>query len=188
MKLHYLAASASVLFGLASFACSAPDDDIVMGSDSGGSAGSHASGGSGSASGGKSSGGSSSGGTSSNGGEPSAGAATGGSASGGAATGGAASGGAATGGAASGGAAGGPSTSCEQDTDCTPCSYPTAPATAQQCYCITGCEPAALSKTQCSANQKEFEKVCANVHLPCPAIKCLPPADPVCKSHMCAAK
>ena len=173
MKLHYLAASASVLFGLASFACSAPDDDIVMGSDSGGSAGSHASGGSGSASGG-----SSSGGTSSNGGEPSAGAATGGSASGGAAT----------GGAASGGAAGGPSTSCEQDTDCTPCSYPTAPATAQQCYCITGCEPAALSKTQCSANQKEFEKVCANVHLPCPAIKCLPPADPVCKSHMCAAK
>jgi hypothetical protein len=45
-----------------------------------------------------------------------------------------------------------------------------------------------MSKSDCSANQAQFEKVCADVHLPCPAIKCLPPPPVGCTNHMCVNK
>jgi hypothetical protein len=200
MRLVYILASASLVLGLAPLACSSVDDSINMGSDSGGaSAGSKAQGGSGiggdkvaggSSSGGSSSSGSASGGSASNGGKASGGGMNGGSSSGGSeAVGGEASGGTSSvGGEASGGSAGAPSSTCDQNTDCVACGYPTAPATAQQCYCVTFCDPNPMSKTECSANQAKFEKVCANVHLPCPAIKCVPPPEPVCTNHVCAEK
>jgi hypothetical protein len=189
MKIRDLFASASVVLGLASLACSSGHDDIVMGSDSGGSsAGTKGQGGFGDkANGGSSSGGSSSGGSASSGGK-----ASGGEASGGLSTvGGEASGGSLTiGGKPSGGSAGAPSTTCDQNTDCVMCAYPTAPVNAQECYCINYCGPTPMSKAECSANQAQFDKICANVHLPCPAnlIQCLPPPEPVCTSHMCVAK
>ena len=190
MKLGYLFVSASVVLGLASLACSSGDDDINMGSDGGsGTAGTKAQAGSD---------------TGTAGDKPTGGSSNGGSASGGKTSGGDASGGVSTGG---GGASGGVSTvggdasggslslggepgggTCDQDTDCVACEYPTAPTSAQECYCIGYCSPPPMSKATCSANQAEFEKTCANVVLPCPAIKCLPPPQPVCSNHMCVAK
>ena len=182
MKFRYLLAAVSVAFGLRSLACSSGDDFINMGSDGGGSsAGTKAHGGSDTGIGGdKPIGGGSSGG-SSNGGKGGGGTASGGSASGGGST-------SSMGGDGSSGDAGAPSVTCEQDADCVGCGYPTAPANDQECYCVTYCAPTSMSKTQCSANQAQFEKVCADVHFPCPAIKCLPTPDPMCSSHMCVAK
>ena len=66
---------------------------------------------------------------------------------------------------------------------------PTAPANAQACYCINNCGPTPMSKAECSANQAQFDKICAKVALPCPAnlIQCLPPPQPLYTSHMCVA-
>ena len=184
MKLPYLIASASVVLGLASLACSSANDDIIMGGDAGSSsAGTKGQGGSGTGTGGsKANGGTSGGGSSSNGGQ-----AGGGSSSGGSSTGGGATGGGGAGGVSSGGSAGGPSISCDDDSDCVACAYATAPVSAQDCYC-PNCGNTPMSKTGCSANEAQFQKVCADVHLLCPAIKCLPPPAPACKNHMCAAK
>ncbi len=176
MKFRYLFAAASVAFGLPSLGCSSGDDSINMGSDGGGSsAGTKANGGSDTGIGGD---------------KPIGGGGSSGSSNGGKGGGGSASGGGSisSGGDASSGDAGAPSATCEQDADCVGCGYPTAPASDQECYCVTYCAPTPMSKTQCSANQAQFEKVCANVHFPCPAIKCLPTPDPICSSHMCVAK
>jgi hypothetical protein len=128
--------------------------------------------------GGESDGGSSSGGVS-NGGSATAGA-------GGTTTAGSATGGSSTGGS-NGGAGGSAAMSCEQDTDCMACAYPTAPQTTGDCYCAS-CASKPMSKASCMANQAQHAKVCGNVHLPCPAIACVLPPEPVCRSHMCVAK
>ena len=192
MKLRLVSASVCALFAHVALACSSGGGDIMMGSDNGGgSAGSKASGGESTGTAGdKPIGGNGSGGSSS-GGEPTSGSANGGSggessagsSNGGSANGGASTGGSSAGGAPSGGAGGGAST-CQQDSDCVACAYDKAPANAQQCYCLT-CTNAALSKTQCSANQAQFEKVCGNVVMQCPAIKCLPPFPVACQNHQC---
>jgi hypothetical protein len=198
MKLLYLMASASVVLGLAPLACSSSNDDIMMGSDGGSSSagtkaqggvstgtagdkpygGSSSSGGSASSGGFTSSAGNGSGGSSSTSGDGSGGSLTvGGDGSGGS-----------TGGTSSGGSAGAPSSTCDQDTDCEACYYPKAPASTQECYCVDNCSPPPMSKSDCAANQAEFEKVCANVVLPCPAIKCVPPPPVGCSNHMCVTK
>jgi hypothetical protein len=112
------------------------------------------------------------------GGRSGAGASNGGSDEGGSTAGGSAAGG------STAGTAGKASTTCDRDSDCIACAYDKAPATKTECYCVT-CASTALSKAQCSANQAQFEKICADVVLPCPAIRCLPPADPVCESNLC---
>lgn len=97
MKLQHLGALTFLALSLASLGCSAPDDDIFMGSDDddGGSGGSSAGtqdpGNGGTGSGGKSQGGATSGGSSNDGGTESGGTSSGGTSSGG--TGGSASGG-----------------------------------------------------------------------------------------------
>jgi hypothetical protein len=149
--------------------------------------GSDAGGGS-SATAGTSSGGDSTAGSSSAG-ETGGGASSGGSANAGTsgtATAGSASGGGSSGGNSSGGA-GGTAMSCDQDSDCMACAYPTAPQTTGDCYCAT-CASKPMSKASCMENQAQYAKVCGNVHLPCPAIACVLPPEPVCRSHMCVAK
>jgi hypothetical protein len=93
MKLQHLTAFAFVLLGVTSLACSAPDDEIFMGSDDGGSAGSSAGtkepgNGAGTGSGGKSQGGSAGGGSSNKAGSSSGGTGSGGVAAAGSPTGG----------------------------------------------------------------------------------------------------
>jgi hypothetical protein len=122
---------------------------------------------------------------SASGGSASAGTASGGSASGGTASGGSASGGVSSGGASSGGASGDP-LACKEDTDCVACRYPTAPQTKADCYCAS-CAGAPLSKTACAANQAAWEKSCAATPIPCPAIACIQPPVPQCRSNMCGA-
>ena len=107
-----------------------------------------------------------------------------GSSSGGSDEGGGATAGGTNAGGSTAGSAGKPSTTCDRDADCVTCAYDKAPATKTECYCVT-CASTAMSKAQCAANQAHFEKICADVVLPCPAIRCLPPADPVCESNMC---
>ena len=135
--------------------------------------------------------GSSSGGenTAGSSGTTNAGSSSGGSSSagsGGNATGGSSGrGGSATdGGMSSGGA---PTTRCETSSDCVDCAYPTAPQTAEQCYCAI-CAATPMTQSMCAANQATFAKVCADVHRPCPAIACVLPPEPVCRSHTCEAK
>jgi hypothetical protein len=45
-----------------------------------------------------------------------------------------------------------------------------------------------MTKTQCDANKEAWMTVCANVALPCPAIKCIAPPDVACVNHQCVAK
>jgi hypothetical protein len=89
-----------------------------------------------------------------------------------------------TGGVTTGGSSG--DGACDADTDWTDCADPTAPKTEADCYCAN-CAFTPMSKTDCSANQADFAKVCANVHRVCPAIACVLPPKPVCKSHKCVA-
>jgi hypothetical protein len=199
MNLHSLAASSFVLVGLAALACSSGNDDIMMGSDSASSsAGDKPIGGSGVATGGSKAGGSSSGGTTTGGsssggtttgaGETSGGDSSGGSVTlGGTAGGGASNGGTSAGGTSNGGSTGNPASPCEQDSDCVSCSYGHAPTSAQECYCVT-CQSTPMTQEQCAANSTQFSEVCANVALPCPAIKCLPPPEPACVNHSCVAQ
>ncbi len=200
MKLHSLTASVGILLGLASVAaCSGASDDIIMGSDGGGSssAGTKTSGGAETTTGGHespgghSSAGSSSGGEVSGGqagsGEAGGGSSNGGSSNGGSATGGGSSGGMSAGGVSNGGSGGAPATACEQDEDCTNCDHPTAPATAQQCYCVL-CPSTPMSKSQCAANVTQYGKICAALPMACPAVKCAPLPPPVCKNNQCVAK
>jgi len=92
-----------------------------------------------------------------------------------------------SGGKASGGAGGTNSDGmCKQDSDCVACAYDKAPATAQDCYC-TNCKWKPMAKTECSANQSAYDKVCANVRLLCPAIACVIPPVPRCDGGMCVA-
>ena len=99
MKLQHLTALSFVLLGLTSLACSAPDDEIIMGNDDeGGSGGSNAGSGNpgagtGTGSGGKAQGGTGSGGSSNEAGNPTGGTGSGGTGMGGSATGGTGSGG-----------------------------------------------------------------------------------------------
>jgi len=141
------------------------------------------------ASGGKASAGA--GGSATSGGAASGGIATGGSSLGGLPSGGSAlagspGGGAPGGGMPSGGMAGDTS-GCNTDSDCIDCAYPTAPQKEADCYCA-GCAATPMSKSTCAANQADFSKVCANVVRPCPAIACILPPTPACKSHQCVAK
>lgn len=149
-------------------------DRPIAGSESGGSA-----------NGGQAAGGSASGG-SANAGAASAGTASGGQAGAGTSAGGTTSGG--SGGSTVGN--GGSSTSagnCQQDSDCIMCPYDKSPAEAKACYCLT-CSDTPMSKAQCDQNHAAWDKVCENVALPCPAIKCLPPPEVSCVNHECVAK
>lgn len=208
MKLLNFSASICAALTLVSVACSSTTSDIMMGSDQGGSsAGDKPYAGSGNNSAGdRPIGGSSSasGGNESNGGEPTGGGTTsaGNPATGGHTTGGASVGGGASSGGASGGhggstSAGGGTTSagggssstgvCQADTDCVSCEYNKSPADAKACYCV-GCDNLPMTKTQCDANQQAWLNACANVALPCPAIKCITPPDVACVNHQCVAK
>ncbi len=166
-------------------ACGGSSFEGPSGSSGAPSAGANSSGTGGKASGG-SSGGTASGGTAS-GGSASGGVASGGTASGGSATGGTASGGSASGGGgtASGGTTGDP-LKCDADTDCVACAYPTAPQTAAECYCAS-CAGIPLSKTACASNHEAWTKTCGATPRPCPAIACIVPPIPKCKSHLCVA-
>ena len=146
-----------------------------------GSSGAPSAGANSSGTGGKASGGSASGGSAS-GGSASGGTASGGVASGGVASGGTVRGG---GGTASGGTSGDP-LRCEADTDCVACAYPTAPQKEADCYCAS-CAGTPLSKTACASNHDAWTKTCGATPRPCPAIACVLPPIPKCKSHMCAA-
>jgi hypothetical protein len=200
MKLLHFSASICAALALVSVACSSTTDDIMMGSDQGGSSAGDKpyAGSSNNSAGDRPIGGSGStgGGNESNGGEPNGGAnqagnpATGGRSSGGASVGGGAAGG--RGGSTSGGGStstgnGGASSSgaCQVDTDCVSCAYTKAPADTKACYCV-GCDDMPMTKTQCDANQEAWLNVCANVALPCPAIKCIAPPDVACVNHQCA--
>lgn len=191
MKLRHVTASVSIFGALVTLACS-PDDSIIMGGDSGGSGGTKSSAGApnGSAGdrplGGGNSGGTASGGAEPNGdagaGETSAGSAAGGGSQAGSENGGSSSGGSSSGGSSSEGGA--PASACSQDDDCVSCEYPSAPANAQQCYC-RACANTAMTVQQCEANQAQYQAVCANVILPCPAVKCLPPPPAACQGKQC---
>lgn len=71
-----------------------------------------------------------------------------------------------------------------KDSDCVACAYPTAPKTALDCYC-TNCNEEPRSVTACMANRAAYEKVCADVLLPCTAVICPPPPPPQCQKLMC---
>jgi hypothetical protein len=170
-------------------ACGGSDFEGPSGSSGATTGGASSAGAAGKSAGGSASGGSASGGTASGGaitgGTASGGAITGGTASGGAITGGTASGGATTGGTASGGASGDP-LKCEADTDCVACAYPTAPQKEADCYCAS-CAGTPLSKTACTSNHEAWTKTCGATPRPCPAIACVMPPIPKCKSKMCVA-
>jgi hypothetical protein len=119
----------------------------------------------------------------SRGGTSNGGAETGGASSAGATSGGVSSAGSATGGAPSGGSGGNP-LACDNDTDCAACRYATAPKTAMDCYCPS-CGQTPLSKSACTANQAAWQKQCSQAPMVCPAIACVEPPIPQCKSHMC---
>jgi hypothetical protein len=155
------------------------------GSDSGGTA----SGTAGSNSGGSSSGGTASGGTNGGGTAGTSSGGTAGSDSGGTASGGTNSGGTAgtTGGGMAGSGGGNMNPlRCETDTDCVACAYPTAPQKEADCYCAS-CAGAPLSKSACAANHEAWTKTCGGTPRICPAIACVVPPVPQCKSHMCVA-
>ncbi len=152
--------------------------------ESGGTSGAPSGGANSSGTGGKASAGSSSGGSTS-GGSTSGGTANGGSASGGTPNGGTASGGSTSGGSTSGGSNGDP-LKCEADSDCVACAYPAAPQKEADCYCAS-CAGTPLSKTACTSNHEAWTKSCAATPRPCPAIACIIPPIPKCKSKMCVA-
>jgi hypothetical protein len=136
----------------------------------------------GKASGGSANGGSTSGGTASSG-SSSGGNSSGGTNRGGNSSGGVSTGGVSVGGTSAGGSGGSPA-ACNEDTDCAACRYATAPKTAIDCYCPS-CGQTPLPKSTCTANQTAWEKQCSATPLPCPAIACVEPPVPQCKSHMC---
>lgn len=152
----------------------------AAGAGSGSSNGGTAGGGSNAAGG--SSSGTSSGGSSSAGADPGGGASSGGTSNGGMSSGGASDGGMSSGGMSSGGI--GSATSCDSDQDCVACAYDKAPASAMECYCV-GCADAPMNKKACSANQASYEAACADAHLVCPAIKCVPLMPVKCDKHRC---
>jgi len=168
-------------------ACGGSSFEGVGGSAGSNSGGESTAGASGKTSGGSASGGTASGGTtsagSSNGGSNSGGTNRGGTSNGGSASGGVSSAGSANGGAASGGSAGNPS-ACEADTDCAACRYATAPKSEMDCYCPS-CGQTPLSKATCTANQTAWQKQCSQAPILCPAIACVEPPIPQCKSHTC---
>jgi hypothetical protein len=144
MKLQYLTASACVLLGLASLACSSGDDDIFMGGDGAGgsSAGTNDPGVAGT---GSSTAGSKNGGTGSGGGSSSAGTGSGGDDPGG----GTGSGGGSSAGTGSGGTSGGyePCAGKACGDVCTPCD-PSDP----NCFALT-VEMTCTATGQCSVGR-----------------------------------
>ena len=147
------------------------------------------------------SGGGSAGATSFAGATSSAGASTGGGGSGGAtgtagsSTGGAAHGGSSNGGSSTGGTAHGGSNNggsnngreCNADSDCVGCAYPTAPQQASDCYCAS-CPSTSLSKAACVNSQAAWQAVCKGMMRVCPAVACVVPPVPVCKSGLCTSE
>jgi hypothetical protein len=165
-------------------ACGGSSFEGTDGTSGAASGGESAAGSGGKASAGSTSGGSASAGKAS-GGSSSGGSSSGGSANGGSASGGVTHGGTGSGGTSSGGTSGDP-LACKEDADCVACAYPTAPQTKAQCYCAS-CAGTPLSKTACTANKAAWEKSCAASPLPCPAIACIEPPVPQCKSNICVA-
>ena len=75
---------------------------------------------------------------------------------------------------------------CEADSDCVACAYPTAPQKDADCYCAN-CASKVLSKSACESNHAAWTKVCGGTPRVCPAIACVLPPQPKCKSNMCVA-
>jgi len=144
---------------------------------------------------GASTGGGGSGGATGTAGSSTGGAAHGGSSTGGAAHGGSSNGGSSTGGTAHGGSNNGGSNNggsnngreCNADSDCVGCAYPTAPQQASDCYCAS-CPSTSLSKAACVNSQAAWQAVCKGMMRVCPAVACVVPPVPVCKSGLCTSE
>lgn len=175
MKLQYLTASAFVLLGLASLACSSGDDDIFMGGDGGGSGGTESSG-AGTAS---STAGSKTGGTGSGGGSSTAGTGQGGGSSAGTASGGEDSGGTGMG----GGSGYDPCAGKACGDLCSPCDPKNgnciAPAVEMTCTANGQCSIGrpACTIPSCEGDQKYYAPGCDAVARPS---KPLLPFEPGC--------
>ena len=68
---------------------------------------------------------------------------------------------------------------CAADGDCTMCAYPTAPATADDCYCPE-CPSTAMTDAACTFNAAAWQTVCADVPVMCPDVACQEPPPAVC--------
>ena len=75
---------------------------------------------------------------------------------------------------------------CESPEDCTRCTWPTAPASAADCYC-TICPTALMTNTECQANQAAWELHCADWEPDpaCPIPRCINEPPPVCDAGEC---
>ena len=77
-------------------------------------------------------------------------------------------------------------TRCFGDEDCQNCLYPTAPASAADCYCKV-CADATLPVSVCLANEKKWNDFCATWQPPdgngCPAVRCANRTAPVCDRY-----
>ncbi len=68
---------------------------------------------------------------------------------------------------------------CEADGDCAMCAFPTAPASADDCYCPL-CPDDPMTAAQCEFNTSAWKTVCADVPIMCPDVACQEPPPAVC--------